>query len=71
MFSGTARAEHHNFSAFNSTFELQNIIKRADAHSQQAQYQQVIELLTQAYQASESLADNTLRNDVINAMANV
>jgi diguanylate cyclase (GGDEF)-like protein len=69
--SASARAEHHNATAFNSTFELQNVIKRADAHSQQAQYQQALELLTQAYQASENLADNTLRNDVINAMANV
>ena len=32
MLSGATRAEHHNATAFNSTFELQNIVKRADAH---------------------------------------
>jgi len=71
FFSNITRAEDQNFPIFHSTFELQDLIKQADTHIQQAQYQQALELLTKAYQASENLVDPTVRNNVINAMANV
>lgn len=50
---------------------LQRLIHRANGHIEQAQYEPALELLTKAYQASESADDIAIRNDVLNAMANV
>jgi len=71
IFSNVTRAENSGSTSFISTFELQHLLKQADTHIQQAQYQQALELLTDAYQASGNLADIKIRNNVINAMANI
>ena len=50
---------------------LKRLLKRADSHIQQAQYEQALELLNKAYENSDNLEDQSIRNDALNSMANV
>ena len=50
---------------------LQRLIKRADTHVQQAQYEQALELLNKAYANSNNPENQAIRNDVLNSMANI
>jgi tetratricopeptide (TPR) repeat protein len=50
---------------------LRRLLKRAESHIQQAQYEQALELLNKAYENSDNLEDQSIRNDILNSMANV
>jgi diguanylate cyclase (GGDEF)-like protein len=50
---------------------LKRLLKRADSHIQQAQYEQALELLNKVYENSDNLQDQSIRNDALNSMANV
>lgn len=70
-FGSASRAEQVTDTDNTTSAFLQRIIKRADSHIQQAQYEQALELLNKAYENSDNLTDNSIRNDVLNSIANV
>ena len=50
---------------------IERLVKQADQHIAQSQYEQALELLDRAYQHGEQTGDSTGQNDVLSAMANV
>jgi diguanylate cyclase (GGDEF)-like protein len=70
-FSTTSHAEEIVTANATESTVLQRLIKRADSHIQQTQYEQALELLNKAYENSDSIDDKSVRNDVLNSIANV
>ena len=71
MFGGNSYAEQTAIAEPKANSILQRLIKRADTHIQQAQYEQALELLNEAYDNSNTPENKAIRNDVLNSMANV
>ena len=50
---------------------IERLVKQADQHITQSQYEQALELLDRAYQHGTQTGDSTGQHDVLSALANV